>query len=34
MGLAMSPDGILLIGIVLGVIVGLLAGIAFKKESK
>ena len=33
MALAMSPDGILLIGIVLGVIVGLLVAVVFKKGS-
>ena len=31
--LAMSPDGVLLLGIVLGLIVGLLVAVVFKKGS-
>ena len=33
MAMAMSPDGILLIGIVLGLIAGLLVAVVFKKSS-
>ena len=29
-----SPDGVLIIGIVLGLIIGLLAAVVFKKGSK
>ena len=32
--MAMSPDGVLLIGIVLGLIVGLLVAVVFKKGSQ
>ena len=32
--MAMSPDGVLLIGLVLGLIVGLLVAVVFKKGSQ